>query len=106
MLLRRTVLPWRGVGALGPVSSTGHRKGGRGERGGVGGGGSPNEWGTANGEGGVRMLLKRAVLLWRGWVLWAPCQARGIGRGWGDVSGGWWRVYHRFGRSGWSRCQL
>ena len=27
------------------------------------------------------LLLRRTVAAWQRWVLWAPCQARGIGKG-------------------------
>ena len=34
------------------------------------------------------LLVRRTVLPWRSWLLWAPCQARGIGGGKGTCGGG------------------
>ena len=58
------------VGALGPVSSTGHRRGKERVPEYIG------DW-----EGGLGLVLRGRVLLWRGWVLWAPCPPVGPGAG-------------------------
>ena len=117
LLLRRTVLPQRAWVLWAPCQARGIGGGkgsGRDGRGGARfvmwrgkGNGSPNESGTAirlggavTGCGGVGeavvggimwlgLLLRRTVLPWRSWLLWAPCQARGIGgeRGEGGMAG-------------------
>ena len=53
-------------------------------------------------EGLRRFAVRRRVLPWRGWVLWAPCQARGVGRGKGLWRGiaGVGRAHDVGGRSG------
>ena len=86
--VRRAVMRWRGWLLWAPRRSAGHRNGGRGVAGRLRRGAAQDMEGKERVPERVgdwdrwvaSSEVRRAVMRWRGWLLWAPCQARGIGR--------------------------